>query len=204
MEISDSNLVTITETGNYRLDLIYIYNNGQQLCSNSKSFVVNPSNIAIIENIEVRDIRRNNSLTILVTGDGDYEYALGNASGPYQDNNVFENVPIGFVDVYVRDKKGCGIKGPHTVSIVGYPKMFTPNGDNANETWQLEGINAQFQPNSNIFIYDRFGALVAKITPTSLGWDGNFKGKPVPESDYWFRAKLEDGRDFTGHFALKR
>jgi len=202
--ISNSDLATITEIGNYRLDLIYSYNNNQQFCLNSKEFVVTPSNIAVIKNVEIRDIRSNNTLTVLVTGDGDYEYALDDINGPYQNSNIFENVQIGFRDIYVRDKKGCGINGPHTVSVIGYPKMFTPNGDQVNDTWQLEGVNAQFQVNSKIFIFDRYGALVTKITPTSKGWDGNYRGKPVPESDYWFRVKLEDGRDFNGHFALKR
>ena len=27
------------------------------------------------------------------------------------------------------------------------------------------------------------------------GWDGNYNGKPMPQSDYWFRVNLEDGFD---------
>ncbi len=202
--ISNTINISITTIGNYRLELGYSYNSGTQNCTNSKEFIVTPSNIAKITNVEVKDIRKNNSITILVSGDGDYEYAINDSTGSYQDSNVFDGVPIGILDVYVRDKKGCGTTPPYKVSVIGYPKMFTPNGDNINETWQINGINEQFQANSNIYIFDRYGALITKITPTSNGWDVTFNGKPVPESDYWFRAKLEDGRDFSGHFSLKR
>jgi len=202
--VSNTRNTTLTEIGNYRLELGYSYNAGQQRCTSSKNFKVTPSNIAIISNVEIKDIRKNNTITVVVSGDGDYEYAINNSTGPYQDSNVFTGLPIGFLDVYVRDTKGCGTTPPYKISIIGYPKMFTPNGDAANETWQISGLNEQFQPNSDIFIFDRYGVLITKITPTSAGWDGTHNGKPVPESDYWFRAKLEDGRDFNGHFSLKR
>ncbi|MCK0157772.1 T9SS type B sorting domain-containing protein [Cellulophaga sp. F20128] len=202
--VASTSTITLTEIGDYRLELGYSYRGGLQICTNSKNFKVTPSNIAIITNVEVKDIRKNNVITVLVSGDGDYEYAINDSIGPYQDSNVFSGLPVGFLDVYVRDKKGCGVTSPYKISIIGYPKMFTPNGDTANETWQISGLNEQFQPNSSIFIFDRYGVLISKITPTSAGWDGTHNGKPVPESDYWFRAKLEDGRDFNGHFSLKR
>ena len=61
-----------------------------------------------------------------------------------------------------------------------------------------------FQPNSLITIYDRYGTLVANISPKNSGWNGNFNGQPLPASDYWFKVNLEDGRIFKGHFTLKR
>lgn len=202
--ISNVSITDITEVGNYRLDISNSYNSGTLVCGNTKSFEVLPSNIAIIESVEVNDLRNNNTLTVLVSGDGDYEYALNDIFGPYQDSNIFENVLPGIVNVYVRDKNGCGVSPPFEVSVIGYPKFFTPNGDSYNDYWQIQGVNAEFQANSDIYIFDRLGKLLAKIAPTSLGWDGDFNGHPLPASDYWFRVKLEDGRDFNGHFSLKR
>jgi gliding motility-associated-like protein len=46
--------------------------------------------------------------------------------------------------------------------------------------------------------------LLKEINPTEEGWDGNFNGKPLPSTDYWFSIKLEDGRIVKGHFSLKR
>ena len=202
--ISSSVNTTITNVGNYRLELGYSYNSGAQICTNSKEFKVTPSNIAVITNVEVKDIRKNNSITILVSGDGDYEYAITDPFGPYQDSNNFTNVPAGILEVFVRDKNGCGTTEPYDVSVIGYPKLFTPNGDSINETWQISGISNTFLAKSDIYIFDRYGVLVAKIDPSSVGWNGTTRGIPAPESDYWFRAKLEDGRDFNGHFSLKR
>ncbi|MFL2618651.1 MAG: T9SS type B sorting domain-containing protein, partial [Flavobacteriaceae bacterium] len=43
-----------------------------------------------------------------------------------------------------------------------------------------------------------------ELDPVGEGWDGTFIGRPMPQSDYWFRVFLEDGREFKGHFSLIR
>ncbi|WP_461589534.1 T9SS type B sorting domain-containing protein [Winogradskyella sp.] len=43
-----------------------------------------------------------------------------------------------------------------------------------------------------------------ELDPLSTGWDGTYNGATMPASDYWFQVKLQDGRTFTSHFALKR
>jgi gliding motility-associated-like protein len=64
-------------------------------------------------------------------------------------------------------------------------------------------VNASFNTNSIIFIYDRYGKLITKINTNSDGWDGTFNGNPLPSDDYWYTAKLQDGRETKGHFSLK-
>ncbi len=195
----------IFEIGEYRLEVGQIFNSFGvfRTCFNSRTFIVVPSNIATITDIEVRDILSNNTIRITVEGEGDYEYAINDINGPYQDSPLFENVPPGFSTVFIRDKNGCGIV-QEIVSVIGVPNFFTPNGDSINDRWQLIGLSEQFQENSFIFIFDRFGKLLAQVDPSGLGWDGIFNGRPLPSSDYWFRIQLVDGRDFTGHFSLKR
>ncbi len=172
-------------------------------CFKDRTITVLPSNIATIENIEVVDASNNNSITVLVSGEGDYEYALDDVDGPYQDSNVFEDVLPGLYTVFVRDKNDCGI-ADELVSVIGFPKFFTPNGDGTNEFWQVKGINNQFQPNTSILIFDRYGKLLVELNPLGGGWDGTYKGKKMPSSDYWFKVQLEDGRVFTSHFSLVR
>ena len=46
--------------------------------------------------------------------------------------------------------------------------------------------------------------LSEELDPVGEGWDGTFIGRPMPQSDYWFRVFLEDGREFKGHFSLVR
>ncbi|WP_198439756.1 T9SS type B sorting domain-containing protein [Pareuzebyella sediminis] len=145
----------------------------------------------------------NDVVKIFTVENGDYEYALSDINGPYQNSNVFENVASGEQTVYVRNKNGCGISSD-TVSVVAYPKFFTPNGDNVNDFWQLDGLSDEFEPESPIYIFDRYGKLLAQVDPVSSGWDGMYQGKLLASSDYWFKVTLSGGQLLKGHFSLKR
>lgn len=173
-------------------------------CFKDRTITVLPSDIATITDIQITDATSNNTISVFVSGEGIYEYALDNINGPYQESNVFTNVSFGFHTVYVRDiENDCGIS-EELVSVIGFPKFFTPNGDRYNAFWQVKGISEQFQPNTQILIFDRFGKLLAEIDPLGPGWDGTFNGFNMPSSDYWFAVTLQDGRVFKSHFALKR
>lgn len=194
----DASYIEINEPGTYSVTVT-----NTQGCSKNRTIHVLPSNMATIDTIEVNDASNNNTLTILVSGEGQYTFALDNNNGPYQDSNFFENVTPGFHTVFVKDLNGCGISD-ELVSVIGFPKFFTPNNDGHNDTWQVKGINAQFQPNAVIYIFDRHGKLLAQIDPLGSGWNGNYNGAPMPSDDYWFSVTLQDGRTYTNHFTLKR
>lgn len=197
--VQDEIEVTINEVGTYRVVVT-----SSAGCSKERTFIIEPSNIATIENIEVIDVSQNNTITVIVSGDGIYEYALDDSNGPYQESNIFEDVLPGFHTIYVRDiKNNCGIT-EEIVSVIGFPKFFTPNGDAYNERWKISGASEQFQPNSKVRIFDRFGRLVSVITPLGPGWDGTYNGQNLPADDYWFEATLQDGRIFKNHFSLIR
>lgn len=172
-------------------------------CFKDRTIIVTASNTATIDNIEVTDASPNNMVTVLVSGEGDYEYSLDDPNGVYQDSNSFDNVKPGIYTVFVRDKNGCGVS-EELVSVVGFPKFFTPNGDGQNDVWQVKGISSQFQPDTIIYIYDRHGKLLSEVNPLGSGWDGTYNGNPMPASDYWFSVALQDGRRFSSHFSLKR
>ena len=172
-------------------------------CYKDRTVTVLPSSIATISGIEVVDATQNNIITVLVAGEGNYEYALDDINGTYQESNRFDNVISGFHTIYVRDLNGCGIS-EELVSVIGFPKYFTPNNDSVHDYWQVNGVNTQFQPNTMIYIYDRQGKLLKELDPLSKGWDGTLNGYNLPSSDYWFHVALQDGRIFKGHFTLKR
>jgi|SRR5680860_254740 len=152
-----------------------------------------------IKNIEVS----NDRLEVFMNENGAYDYAINDEDGRYQESPIFQNLPTGTVTVFARNKNDCGITS-REVSIIAYPKFFTPNGDQVNDYWQLDGLSSEFELQTPIFIFDRFGSLLAQIDPISSGWDGNYKGKPLTSSDYWFSVKLDNGKTLRGHFALKR
>jgi gliding motility-associated-like protein len=190
--------IEVNEPDNYSVTVSYL--NG---CSSMRDINVLASNIATIASIEVTDVTKNNTIIVNVSGEGFYDYALDNNFGFFQESNVFTNVSPGFHTVFVRDRNGCGIT-QQLVSVVGFPKFFTPNNDSYNDTWKILGISSQFQPNSKIFIFDRYGKLLKELNPLGEGWDGVFNGQKLPSNDYWFRATLQDGRVFRSHFSLKR
>ncbi len=172
-------------------------------CSATRNITVSASNTPTIDDIIIQEGTSNNTITVIVSGNGVYEYALDDAFGFYQESNTFTNVPPGFHTVYVRDINGCDI-AEQLISVLGFPKFFTPNGDTYHETWHVFGVNAQFNQGIDIKIYNRYGKLIAQLNHLSPGWDGTLKGKPLPSDDYWFVADLPDGRVYRGHFALVR
>src|SRR5690606_17850460 len=176
-------------------------------CSKTKTITVEASNIATFEALNVVDISDNNSISVVVSGEGTYNYALYTSDNtlykPYQESTVFENISPGIYTVYVKDvKNDCGIVTDQ-ISVIGYPKFFTPNGDGVNDTWQVIGISDMFQPDTNISIYDRYGKLIKELNPLGDGWNGFFNGQRLPADDYWFTVELQDGRIIKNHFALK-
>ncbi len=172
-------------------------------CSSQRTIEVTASNIATIDDVTIEEVSTNNTITVAVSGEGFYEYALDDPDGFYQEENTFTNVSAGFHTVYVRDRNGCGIT-EKLVSVLGFPKFFTPNGDIYNPLWKPKGVNEAFNVGISIDIFDRYGKLISRINHLSPGWDGTLNGRPLPGSDYWFVATLLDGRTYTGHFALKR
>jgi gliding motility-associated-like protein len=174
-------------------------------CSRIRTIKVTASDVAHIKDILIVDMTDINTVTVIVTGLGDYEYSLDEPTGPFQDSNLFNNVPAGIHDVYINDKNGCGPVTKATITVVGLPKFFTPNNDGYNDYWSPKGVNASFNSKSIIYIFDRYGKLLKQWIPSSSeGWDGTFNGIPMPGDDYWCTIKLEDGREAKGHFSLKR
>ena len=133
---------------------------------------------------------------------------MDNENGPYQEDSVFYNVADGPHSIFVRDKNGCGTVSrliERGLKSEDFPNFFTPNGDGINDFWQfklppeIDEIDVAL-----IRIYDRYGNLLKQLDPYTKGWDGSFKGRLLPESDYWFHALSFSGQKIKGHFTLKR
>ncbi|MDA9253984.1 T9SS type B sorting domain-containing protein [Flavobacteriaceae bacterium] len=185
------------------------------LCARTREIQVNESIVATITDADVTivDDSENNSITIDPTnlGIGDYQYALINEDGnqtSFQDIPLFENLAGGFYTIVVEDKNGCRPNATLEVSVIEYPKFFTPNNDGVNDTWAIKGANSTFYPNAKINIFNRFGKAVAQIEVDTPGWTGTYGGKTLPSDDYWFSIILVDRngrtRNRKGNFSLLR
>src|SRR5699024_80257 len=109
---------------------------------------------------------------------------------------LFEEVASGTHMVYGKSIEGCGMT-VKTITLIGYPKFFTPNNDGQNDRWNILGL--ENQPQAEIFIFDRYGKLLESLNPTANGWDGTYNGKQLPSNDYWFQVNfmenLTDGSE---------
>ncbi len=189
--------ITVNQAGT--ITLTVTNSNG---CNFTKQITVDESSVANFTSIEIEDFSENNMATVHVEGKGEYEYSIDDVN--YQANNTFTGLQPGTYDVYVRDINGCG-KVSTQIDILGAPQFFTPNGDGFNDFWQV--LNITKRPGTYINIYDRYGKLLKTIFSSDQGWDGTYKGKPVPSTDYWFMAYVKEGngyRNVKGHFTLKR
>ena len=184
-------------------------------CTRTREILVNESIIATItdNDVTIVDDSDNNSITIDPTnlGIGDYQYALideNNLQTAFQDIPVFENLTGGFYTIVVQDKNGCRPDATLVVSVIEYPKFFTPNNDGINDTWAIKGANSTFYPSAQINIFNRFGKVVAQIDVDNPGWDGTYGGKILSSDDYWFSIILVDrngnARERKGNFSLLR
>ena len=195
--------VPINKTGTYTVTVTNA--NG---CTKNRTITIEASNVATIQEINVDDVSQNNTITVIASGEGTYEYRLIDEKNvvvfPYQESHVFENVFPGIYTVTVKDvKNDCGPPTYDKVSVIGFPKFFTPNNDGKHDTWQVYGISSMFQPNTKIRIFNRYGKLIKQLNPLGNGWDGTINGEKLPVDDYWFAIELQDGRVFKNHFTLK-
>ncbi len=148
-----------------------------------------------------------NNATIIVTtvgGNGSLQYALDDYA--LQFSNVFTNVNPGTHIIQVTDTNGCTNLSA-SITIIGYPTYFTPNGDGINDFWNINGL--ENQGNAKIYIFDRYGKLIKQIISSGLGWDGTYNNTSLPASDYWFTVEYiepltTDSKIFKSHFSLKR
>jgi gliding motility-associated-like protein len=136
----------------------------------------------------------------VVGGSGPFLYQLND--GNFQSFNTFYNVPEGEHIINVIDEENCtDLKT--SVTILNYPRFFTPNDDGFNDTWNISGLN----PDAKIFIFDRYGKLLKQISTNGSGWDGTYNGQLLFSSDYWFTVTYQIAgveNTFKAHFTLKR
>lgn len=193
-----SNSIEVLEPGNYEVTVSE--NHIGKICSLTLSTQVYPSESPIITNIDVHDLSsHNNSIEILVTGNGNYEYSLDNIY--FQSSNIFENVPAGIQQIWVNDKNGCG-KVTKDVILLSYAKYFSPNHDGINDKWYIQ--YSFLEENIQVSIFDRYNKLLKTISKREPFWDGTYNGELLPADDYWFVITRNNGKQYKGHFALIR
>jgi gliding motility-associated-like protein len=196
--------ITVTQGGNYTLT---ITNNQSGIsCITSALITVVLSETPVITDVIIDDLENNNTVEVITDVAGSFEYQIDNQA--FQNSNIFTNVPPGIHTVTINDLNGCG-SVTETITVVGFPSFFTPNGDGTNDYWHILGVSNLEDP--LVYVYDRYGKLLKQLDESTLGWDGTFNGKEMPSTDYWFKLTYTDlegqrieAKYINNHFALKR
>jgi len=99
---------------------------------------------------------------------------------------VFENPGTFTVTLTVFNIGGC--KDVYTMQIcvleptdIFLADIFSPNGDGQNDILFMRGKGIK---EFRLLVYDRWGEKMFETTDLTLGWDGNYKGKPASQGVY--------------------
>jgi len=197
----NSNEVTVTDEQTITVKVI----DKLTLCETIKTYSIVKTVPPEITNV---DININTRVVIVnTTEDLGNLYALDDPLGPYQTDNVFNNVGAGIHNIYVKNKFACSLT-ERKIYVLGFPRYFTPNDDTQNDFWQIKGLNVNDFSISNIQVFDRYGKYLKTLSPNSK-WHGVFNGERLPASDYWFHITIrnQDTNEtnlYKGHFSLVR
>lgn len=145
--------------------------------------------------------------TILATAFGNNEstYIYQLDEGEFQESGRFENVSFGDHTITIKDADGCGSVSTQ-VNGIDFINFFTPNQDGIHDTWNIKGFD-EIDPSAVIYIFDRYGKVLKRITVSGEGWDGTYNNKNMPTDEYWFKITyIQKGiqKHFASHFTLKR
>ena len=124
----------------------------------------------------------NNTLKITATGGtAPYEYSLN--GNTWQSSNIFNNIPKGIQQVFVRSAEKC-IPSVRDFSNINLVNVITPNDDGRNDT--LDYSSLSLKNNVSFKIVDRLGQVVFTAKDGKYVWDGKYNGRTLPTSSYWY------------------
>ena len=102
----------------------------------------------------------------------------------------------GIFYVWVRDLNGCEDESEFAIvhtqpqTNLFIPNTFTPNSDDHNELFVIQGINIK---TFNIRIFNRWGELLFMSKSIEKSWDGTFANKKVQEGPYYYQIEVLGG-----------
>ena len=89
---------------------------------------------------------------------------------------------------------------------------FTPNGDETNDYWRIDGIEQEPYNKNLVRVFDRFNNLVFETRNYRNNEGNSWRGESnhglvkgsLPEGTYYYYIRLDNGRLFSGFVLLKR
>jgi gliding motility-associated-like protein len=87
------------------------------------------------------------------------------------------------------------VKLIYTFTDLDIPTAFTPNGDEANETWLISALNGTEQYSDAVIkVYNKRGVLVHEAVGFEQPWTGVYNGDMLPPDTYFYTIDLNYNR----------
>ncbi len=142
------------------------------------------------------------SLAITVPGFSSYLWE-GAGADSFDTLSTFYATDSGYYRLTVFNQFNCPTMDSLFVQDLCNPRVFlptgfTPNGDGKDDTFRVFG---NYFRDFSITIFNRWGEAIFHATDITEGWDGNYKGEPMPVGTYPYIV-IYSGLDgeFTGPF----
>jgi gliding motility-associated-like protein len=104
--------------------------------------------------------------------------------------------------------EGCSAQATVTVLVdvseinIQIPLAFSPNGDEANQKWEIQGI--ENYPDCTMNVFDSRGKRIYQKKGYDNQWDGTYDGKPVPNGTYYYVFGCPNLKPLTGSVLIFR
>lgn len=134
-------------------------------------------------------------LNNLSTGGTTYmwTFGTGDTSNAFEPPYIYRAPDNYIIHLYVTNQWGCRDSAEQPIRVrvregIYIPNAFSPNGDNVNEYFFVNGENIA---NLKMIIFDRWGEVLVETTDKHFKWDGSYKGKICQEGVYIYYITTE-------------
>ena len=201
----NGSLVAVTDTNEFQTselsdgDIVTVETSCYTLCPEIVSVDATPMTVYSFSVYAGEDQTANPGEAITLNGVTTAPTYFWEPSYLFSDPNSLTTIAIPDETITVSltaTENGCTQTDYLTITITSeldIPNTFSPNGDNINETWIIDGI--ELYPDNAVKIYDRWGQEVFQTTGYSKvkNWNGNIRNRQATEGVYFYVIELGDG-----------
>jgi gliding motility-associated-like protein len=95
---------------------------------------------------------------------------------------------IGNNGCFAADQMSVIVNDP--IPAIEITNLLTPNKDGFNDFWFIKGIS--FYTNTEVEVYNLYGQQVYVNKDYKNNWNGEYKGKRLPDGTYFYFVKIKD------------
>ncbi len=150
-----------------------------------------------VETGEAPRLRAGEAFTLIATGADQYEWIPGTfldctdcPSPVITPDSSITYLIVGISENGCRDTARLSIEVfPEDAPLIDPINTITPNGDGVNDFFVIPEL--AFYPGHKLSIFNRWGDVVFESRNYGGGWDGTYKGKPLPAGTYLYVLVVE-------------